>query len=210
LTTCVEDLKYKICIETDNIFCILNNKNKIKCFEKDTNKSNSSNYKKIFVTIDMENFYNNINKINIDMLKIEEELYRIINSSHNNQIAIIKTHMKNFNNNKTILEDYSKYRNKLSDKIISISSKLKAVSIKELELTRQIKDETSANITTNLKQNDIKAEIIKIQDLKKEAMDILIKLKSNYDNYILNFENVLIENIKLLKQVNDNFNQLFQ
>ena len=48
-------------------------------------------------------------------------------------------------------------------------------------------------------------ELKKEQELKKEAISVLNDLKSNYDNFMLMFETILVDNINLMKQISENF-----
>ena len=64
---------------------------------------------------------------------------------------------------------------------------------------------TSYDANNSFKTKKLKNDIIKTQNIKKEAIDILYDLKCTYHNFILEFDNILIENINLLKNVSDNF-----
>jgi len=212
LKGCVSELKYKICIETDNVLCILNNKNKLKCYKlPDNNKNNEDdyiNYKKMYITTNINNFYENIKNINNDVNKLQNKLYDIIDDAHNQQVDIIKIHIKKFNNIKEMLDKYKNYKNKLNNKIESISDKIKQLTKKQKQLESAVKlseNVNSLNVNDNLNDSSTKSELIKIKELKSEAMEILVSLKNSYDNFILNFENVLIENIQLIKKINNNF-----
>ena len=64
---------------------------------------------------------------------------------------------------------------------------------------------SESNIITNRKlQNDLS----ETQNLKKEAIQILNDLLLSYDNFILEFETILVNNIDLLRKVADNFGRI--
>lgn len=217
LKNCVSELKYKICIETDNVLCILNNKNKLKCYKLPENNKNNNdedyiNYKKMYITTNINNFYENIKSINKDLYKLQEKLYNIIDEAHNNQVDIIKIHIKKFNNIKEMLDKYKNHKLKINNKIISISNKILQLSKKQKQLESAVKlsdNVNKFNVNENLNDTTIKSELITVKELKSTAMEILVNLKNSYDNFILNFENVLIENIQLIQKINNNFELIF-
>ncbi len=214
LSNCTFDLKYKICIETDLCFCIINNKNHIKCYSVD--KKIKDETKKMYITIDMENFYESIHKISNDYDKIENNLYKILDTTHSRQVILIKRYLNSFNKISNNIDTIYGKKNKYLSAIHSIKDKIKNIEKKENEILIKLSRETNtvSELKTEYQTNNtiqvkkLKTDAIKIHQMKEEAISILSNLKINYDHFVLEFESTLIDNIDLLKQVADNFEKI--
>jgi hypothetical protein len=222
LKNCTVDIKYKLCIETDECYCIINSKNKIKCFKKKNAKyaldedDEYSNTKKIFISIDMESFYDNINTVYSDCKKVEDELYSILNKSHSSHVDLIKNYMKQFDNIREQISVKYDRRKKYSKAISDLESKIKSLNKREKNAEEDLKLQlptASSLVTFNdaskaFKTKSLNDELEAIAKLKREAISLLNDVKDGYNTFILEFENTLIENIILLKNVSANFKRI--
>lgn len=216
LSNCTYDLKYKICIETELCFCIINGKNHTKCYSVNKKNNDESDTKKMYITIDMENFYESIHKISEDYDKIENNLYRILDKTHSKQVLLIKNYLNSFNNISNNIDIIYNKKNKYLSAIQSMKNKIKNIEKKENEILKNISKDTNnvSDLKTEFQINNtseikkLKTDLLKIQQMKEEALNILSNLKLNYDHFVLEFESTLIDNINLLKQVANNFEKI--
>lgn len=218
LRNCVEDLKYKVCIESNNCFCIIDKDNDITCYSYDM-KREKFNYnsvtkaeKKLYITIELDTFYNHINNVLRDTELLEKNLYSILNKTHTSQVTIIKNYLRKFINIGDMLEVKYSSKDKYMGKIKSIREKIMKIDTKEKELEKELKiinpSTRIPNETTVLKSKKLEADIEELQVMKKEAINILVNLKNSYDNFMLEFETILVDNIELLGKVSSNFEKI--
>ena len=209
LRNCVEDLRYKVCIESNNCVCIINTDNKISCYSYKNTHSVNEKYRRMYITIDLDTFYNSIDSVIRDTEVLEKNLYKILNKTHDKQVSAIKGYLRQFSNIGDLLE--SKYRSgdRYVEKIKSVTVKISKIDKKEKEILEEIKGIKSLISETDIVKNrKLQADLLQTQTLKNEAIEVLDDLKSSYDNFILEFETILVDNIGLLNTVTNNFKRI--
>jgi hypothetical protein len=196
LKSCTENIHYKICIETESYFMIINKKNEIDIYSLE----NIGKNKNIYFVLDLEYFYEKYDNLNLDLNMISKSLYTILDKTHKKQIQLITNHIKDLSSIKNKLE----VRFEKRKEYVIVIEKLNS-NIKQLEDEKEI---LNGKINRNIhKDGLIKLEfqLEKIKELHKNTTEALLYVKNEYTNFILDFDYILSDNLKMFEQIHKNF-----
>lgn len=183
LKYCTQSIGYKLIIFYMNYLCVLDKDESIECFFiKQFNKIHS---RRLLVSVNLELFYENKDRIVQDITDIENGIYRVFDKNQEN-------HIKNLS--------------KLLQEQIHISDYTKSILIKRKEYNNYIEKFNSLLIHLNLSENTITD---KINELNRDTSNnsihsntFIVNQKSKLDdelNQLFNTKNNIIKNIRELR-----------
>lgn len=212
LKVCTNSIKYKLCIITPSGFCTVTRKNNIKCFAVKKGKPTINENKDLCIVIDLENFYDKIDKIHTDTNKVYKHLYDIMGRAHNNQTSIVSARIRQYQNvSKNLIDKYKK-KESYETSIGVINSVMARIKKRENDIIRKIessKREKSGGLISSASKSftvkRLEEDYDKLLQFKDDSIKLLTDTKTDYNNFILDFDYALSDTIRLFNQVTSNF-----
>ena len=211
---CVKNLKYKLSIIYKNYLCSMKD-DSMECYIiKHYPKMDE---KKMYITINLETFYANIDNISNDIITIKSNIYRILNKNHIKhteilnkileQRAVLSLYSDNIYKKK---EEYNIYISEFE----KILAKIKSAEKLNIEKTLKIKEKYA---NTNSLHTDIERshrldacskDLDKINKAKEEVIHNIIDLRIKQEDLTLKIDKILFDNSILLNLIIKNFSEL--
>lgn len=217
LKFCVQNVKYKISILYKNYLCSIKKDDSIQCYI--IKKYNSKKNKKLFITVDLELFYEKMESLILNMSIIKTGIYHILDKNyviHNKiyeRLIKEKNDILSFSNSihlkKIELEKYLKETQEML-KNINFSEKSKLEKIYEI-------NELYKNPALKGLHNDIEKthqlakynkELLDIQKTKGDVIKIIFELKIKKEDIMLNVDKIMFDNNVMVECVLRNFSEL--
>ena len=219
LKFCVQNVKYKIAIIYKNYLCTIRRDDSIECYNiKKFN--NGSGVKKLFVTVDLELFYEKMDSLILNMLSIKKGLYHILDK---NSFTHTRTLQK-------LLEEKNvqvSFYNSISAKKVEYEKYLKEAQ-KMLEVINFSEKSTVENIykineldsrDPGIKglHNDIEKshtlskynkDLTEIEKIKEDVVKTIFELKTKREDTMLNVDKIMFDNNVMVECVMRNFLEL--
>ena len=216
LTTCVKNIKYKLCIFYKNYLCSIRRDNSIECFIiKDFIKY--ENDRRIFIFVDLENLFQNILNISDNIKKVKQGIYKILND---NQIknSIILNNILQQKNSIILCSDqvYKKkielelYIKKLEELLLKVNESEKMVIEKIFKLNEDKNTDVQNDIKNSHLIYNYDKELEKITNVKKEIVKDILNSRIKQENITLEIDKILFDNSVMINIINKNFTKLLQ
>lgn len=213
LKLCTNKIKYKLCIITPSIFCTITRSNDIDCFVVKRGKQTKTDQRELCVIIDLESFYDKIDSIHSDINRVYKNLYTIMGKAHRQQTSIITSRLNQYIDiSKKLTSKYTK-KEKYESVIRSLNDTLIKINRQEKDLIKQIKginkdgplsEATSISFLSKKLDDDYKKLLV----FKEDSIKLLSDIKSDYNNFVLDFDYALFDNNRLLHRVSTNFSKI--
>ena len=106
---CTTKVKYKFAILNDDTLCVINRHNEVNCYRIKNGKGIVPNIidektesiyridQDFYILMDISSFYDKIDQLPKDLLKLYKNFYTIINKAHTKQTALLEHRLKNYN-----------------------------------------------------------------------------------------------------------------
>ncbi len=211
LKLCTKSIKYKFSIFTDFSFCVINRLNKIDCYTVKKSIPSDDTNKELCISIDIENFYENIDTLHNDIINVYKNLYNILGETHLKQHTILNSRLKQYQNISELLRKKYLKKTEYDTTIKKLEFINKQIKIKEQKLTRDLSKLNTDNInitTKSFKRTRLEEDNLKLLEYKASTIKLLSKIKKEYNTFMLDFDFVLFDNIRLLNIVSNNFIKL--
>lgn len=212
---CVQTIKYKLCIVYKNYLCVINIENEIELYQ--IRNYEGEDMRNLYVSIDLENLYNNIATVNSDITNIRNGLYNIFDKNQ-------RKHLTNFERMITEGQSIFMYIEKLNQKKIQYEDYLGKLygmidtinqSEKEkLEMIQGIRDEydSKGGIHTDIQKSHIvakyEAEITEIKSTKHKIVKNIFNIRNKLDDMVLYTDKVFFDNLVMIDAIIKNINSL--
>lgn len=206
----VENLKYKISITHKNFMCSIKRDNTIECY---TVKKLHSGEQKMYISIDLENFYENIDNIVPHIQNIQTQLFTILENNDNSMISHIQYLLKQTSLSKmTFFNKKKQYDKQITDEYKKLET-LNAGEKKILENIQIVNSQSNPNnIYKDMEKSSymmrLNTELENIRRKKQSIISNLIKLRTLKQNISLVIDNITFNNSVMLTKINDNFDTL--
>lgn len=201
LSVPLSDVKYKMCIISDCCICCINRIGEVECYAIKRSNPLSVDPKNMYITIDLENFYDCVDDIPKDTERVYRHIHSMINETHKKQSDIISSRFKQYGSIAGVIsQKYSKrvqYEESIK-KLTNVVSKC-SKQLKELEHQRE---KSSSNVFLSSK---IDSDYAKITDIYTKSVDTLKDLKQTYTDFLLQFDYCMFDTIRLLNCITQNF-----
>jgi hypothetical protein len=214
LKLCVQNIKYKICISYKNYLCCIKRDNEIESYCIKHFPKNKE--RKIYICIDLENFYSKISYLSKDLYSVKKGIYKIINQNQEKNIRVLNMILEQKNTLTTNFEiiknkklEIDNYLNTLEELFKKINESEKQVIDKILKINIKFENSLNKDLNNDIQrshelsvENKKMEEILKVKD---ELIKDICKLKIKKQNILLLIDKILFDNSIMLNTVNNNF-----
>lgn len=212
LKFCTNNIKYKLCIVTPSSFCTITRQNGIECFAVKRGRPQKNEDKDLCIVIDLENFYDKVDNIHSDITRVYKNLYDILGRAHLKQTTVLSARVRQYQQLSTTLIEKYKKKEKYEKSITSLNEVLSKIGKQESTLRKQLKELTnekggSLSLSTNksFRIKSIEDDHDKLLKFKEDSIKLLTDIKSEYNNFVLDFDYSLFDSIRLFNQITSNF-----
>ena len=212
LKYCTNNIKYKLCIVTSSSFCTINRNNNTECYAVKKGKPVTNEDKELCIIIDLENFYDKVDNIHTDINRVYKNLYDIMGRAHKKQTAIISSRLRQYQALSDNLSKRYKLKEKYEESIKSINNTLAKIKRQEKDLKKQISNTTNntdnsliASTTRSFTAKKLEEDYNKLLQFKDESVNLLSDIKTEYNNFVLDFDYALFSSIRLFNHMTTNF-----
>lgn len=222
---CVQASRYKLGIGYTNILGIIRRDDSIECYEVEGIRRNHdvNAYKnKLYVIIDLDMLYENLNSIDDDISKIRNGVYNILDKSRD---ILIKHFERITSSLSNIMDVISKIGNKREEFILhndKLRHMIQSLDRAELKATTSLNDLYSKkgidgsgqyksmqnDITKAHSRKKLEDELEHISNMKKEVYLFSNDTKSDMDNFMLVSDRGLFDSIVMLNNVSKNLEEI--
>ena len=217
LKFCIQNVKYKIAILYKNYLCTIKRDDSIECFL--IKKINNANCKKLYITVDLELFYNKMDSLIINISTIKKGLYHILEKNYYTHNQIFQ---KLLNDKQDILSysDYAykkqrEYQIHLTDStqmLESINTSEKVTLQKIFNANKEYNNKEIKGLNNDIEKshllNNLNKELYEIQKIKEDIVKTIFELKTKTDNIIINMDKIMFDNNVMIEAVLRNFRDL--
>lgn len=212
LKTCTNNIKYKLCILSDCCLCTITRLNTIECYAVKGCIPSEKLSKDLLISIDLESFHNKMETVHLDITKVYKNLYMVLNKAHDRQSSVIDSRLRQYIGvQESIKKTYAK-KIKFEEAIETMEKDLRSLKLQELVLIKKIdnvrnQNDTHMSKTANKSFNldHLNNEYTKLLELKDETVVWLSKMKKDFNDFLLVFDQVTFDNIILFSKASDNF-----
>lgn len=220
---CTSKSPYKFSILSNETLCVINRHNSVDNYLVRDSKNiisniidNSTNIittidHDFYIIIDLPSFYDKINNVPDDILKIQKTFYGIISKIHTTQTKIAQ-HKLQYSQfylaglNSTYIQ---------KSKLLTEIDKLNAIITLSLDKERQLYDtivilKTAATNSTSTSTGDSdrvfkikknEEELKKTREVKKKTAELLTEIKRKWNNFLLNYDTAIFKSCESLATI---------
>jgi hypothetical protein len=214
---CVKNVKYKIAIIYKNYLCSIKRDDEIEYYMIKNYKI--KNTRQLYITTDLELFYEKNDILSDNMNTIQIGLYHILEK---NQIVHTRTLNKLMEDKNDIMKvseniynktkDYDKYIKEMEDMLVIINNSEKKYLKNIYESNEKYNDVTTTRLYNDIEKSHSNAhfehELEKIQKIKEDIIKTLFDLKVKKENSILLIDQLMFDNNVMLEAIIRNFGKL--
>jgi hypothetical protein len=186
LSLLVQDLRYKMCILTDNhIFCTEDD-DIINCYQVPTTSNEN-----IVVIIDLEYFYKKILTVTEDVITIKKTIYDLINKHHLECFTDIKSLIVSLQTTFSSVESIALKQQKIDSNINKTKSLLETLQTQLDDFLKQYSkmDETNEEIYVHEKKR-LETKIQQSEEVKQKLLNYILTLIEEKDKLFLTIDHV--------------------
>ena len=218
LRFCVQNVKYKIAIIYKNFLCAIKRDDTIECYV--IKKYPEKNYKKLYVTTDLEMLYEKMDSLMLNMNTIRKGLYHILDKNHFTHTRTLqrlieeKNDIMRFSDRSYVKKmEYEKYLKEAVEMLeaIKVSEKEKLAHIYELnEKYRDpgLRTGLHNDIDRTHQLSNLEGELADIQKIKEDIVKTIFDLKAKRENTMLMVDKIMFDNNVMIECVIRNFAKL--
>ena len=202
----VMQTKYNICITYKHYFAILDDDIMI-FMVKNMSPEECSRTRQLMVVVDLEVFYNKLDRINNEVFKIKSSINKILDINYNKNINNINFMM---DKSALVINRFNELYNKklhLNQLETNFDELYKSVNLSERKIIEKI------TILKDTEGNDDKIEKYKediksLEDSKIEILSNIARVNEKKDNIALTLDKILFDNIVMFNSIIKNFELL--
>lgn len=214
LRFCVQNVKYKIAIIYKNYLCTLKRDDSIECYtiKKYPGKDN----KQIYVTVDLELFYEKMDSLMLNIKTIGKELYHILDKNYFTHTRNLQKLLEEKNDimgfsdkaykNKLKYQSYLRESNEMFDEI---NKSEKKIIEKIYEINEQYNNPGLKGLHNDIEKSHyiskLNNDLSSIQKIKEDVMKTIFDLKSKRDDTMLTVDKIMFDNSVMLDAIFRNF-----
>ena len=214
---CVQNIKYKLTIVYRNYLCSITKDNELDCFL-------ILNYpridqRKLYIYIDLKTLYVKMDTFVNDIRTVKDGIYKLLNQ---NQIKHTKVLNDMLEQKITILQyservqikkdELSVYIREFENLLVNLTENEKSLYEKLDKVRGKNSDYGIKGLHDDIEKSHLsahyEAELEKIQGVKQEIIDNIIKLKTEQENITLKMDKILFDNSIMINEISKNFLKL--
>ena len=215
LKFCVQSINYKLLVVFKNYMCVINRHNEIDLYQIKGYDGDDSRV--LHVMIDLENLYDSINTVSLDISTIRKGVYNIFEKNQRKQIVsferllsegqTIFSFIQNFTTKKTQYEEYLQKLYGMNDTVRDSEKELiqKIADIRENNSSRSgIHSDIQASHTIS----KYEAELNSLKTTKHKIIKNIFNIRNKLDDMILHTDKVFFDNVVMFDTIIKNINSL--
>lgn len=226
--SCTSKLKYKFAILTEDVLCVINRHNDTETYIVKNGRGVVPNIldtktdtvtvidHELYVMIDLPSFYEKINRVPGDIIKLYRNFYSTLTRAHTKQTAHTEHRFKNYQFIISKMVEMYGQKSKLLGLMDNLISSLEKSLQKEqqiMETMTILKENSAATTMASDKERTLKLtkqeqELNRIREVKKKTAEMLQEMKRKYHSFVVTFDSVATETTRNLKQIEDNLKLL--
>ena len=199
--------KYNVCLTYKQYFGIIYKDEVIMFMVKNLNEDIYSKFRQLNITVDLELFYDKIDRINPEITKIKSSIDKILDINYNKNISNIKFMM---NKSGDIINKFNELyhtKTRLSELEYNFEALFKSAYDSEKRLVEKISLLKESN--GNEEQIMILKDKIKTLEMSKmEVLNNISTVSERKDNITLTLDKILFDNIVMFNSIIKNFELL--
>lgn len=216
LKFCVQSIGYKLVILYMNYICVLDRDDTIECFlVKQFPKIFS---RRMLVSIDLELFYENMDRLEQDISDIENGIYRVFDKNQENHIRNLAKLLED----QIYITEYTKKiykkRKEYSEYIIQFNTLLLHLNLSEKSILEKIDmlgislDNSSKNIHSNTniihQKTKLEDELFNLYNVKNNILKNVRELRNRQEDMLLKVDKIMFDNLVMMATIMKNINIL--
>lgn len=207
LKLCVQNIVYKICIINNNImYCITRNNDiqlyQIKNIDIAIDKTVHTN--DFMVSIDLDEFYKNIKRIDVDIKTVKLSIMKILDKNQDRHIKNMRNMVEKTKYIYTLSDKIHTKKIKIKEYIYSLEKLLDELNVGENEIVRSLGTLKNNHREINIKgmYDDINNSLIisryenklsQLKELRQNIIEMLDNVTNQYHNLSLIVDNILFD-----------------
>lgn len=209
LRLAVKNLRYKVCIAFKHYLCCIRKDDTLEGFI--VKKLQESSDRKLFVKLDIEALYDNINTLSVDIRTVREGIYSMLNRNQTRHMINLQKLVLNAGKVSVLSEAINTKRTRLADNLTKLESMMVRISESEksarerLINARSSPGSSSTSFHSDLERTQMIArhetELTEIQRTKQEIIKNILGLKVKHENLLLRTDKILFDNIVMIDEV---------
>lgn len=217
LRFCVQNVKYKIAIIYKHFLCAIKRDDSIECFA--IKKYRGKEYKKLFVTADLELVYEKMDSLLLNMGTIRKGLYHILDKNHFTHSRTLqrlleeKSNIVEFSDNAYAKKvQYEKHLKEASDMLEAMNKSEKNILCQIYEINEKYNNPNLKGLHNDIekshKVSKLNTELNDIQKIKEDLVKTIFELKTKREDTMLTVDKIMFDNSVMLECVLRNFKEL--
>ena len=207
---CVQNVKYKIAINYKNFLCSIKRDDTVECYS--IANYSMKNYKKLYITVDLELLYEKIESVLLNMKTIREGIYNILGNNQFNHTKMInklieeKTNILELCNNTYINKNKYDHYIKESTEILGFISNAEKGILKNIyETNEKYKNKSLQGLNNDIDKSHhiskLNEELTSVRKIKEEIVNTIFELKIKKDNTVLTIDKIMFDNSVMLDSI---------
>jgi hypothetical protein len=207
---CVQNVKYKIAINYKNFLCSIKRDDTVECYS--IANYSMKNYKKLYITVDLELLYEKIDSVLLNMKTIKEGIYNILGNNQFNHTKMInklieeKTNILELCNNTYINKNKYDHYIKESTEILGFISNAEKGILKNIyETNEKYKNKSLQGLNNDIDKSHhiskLNEELTSVRKIKEEIVNTIFELKIKKDNTVLTIDKIMFDNSVMLDSI---------
>lgn len=217
LRFCVQNVKYKIAIMYKHYLCTIKRDDSIDCFS--IKKMRCKEYKKLFITTDLELLYEKMDSLVLNMGTIRKGLYHILDKNHFSHTRTLqrlldeKTSIIKLSDNAYSKKvEYEKFLKESTDMLDIINKSEKNIFKQIYELNEKYNNPTLKGLHNDIERSHqltkLDGELNEIQKIKEDIVKTIFDLKIKREDTMLTVDKIMFDNNVMVECVLKNFTDL--
>lgn len=213
----VQNVKYKIAIMYKHYLCCIKRDDSIECFS--IKKYGGKDCKKLFITTDLELFYDNMDSLILNIATIRDGLYHILDKNH---FTHSKTLQRLLDDKKVIFDfsdkayakkvEYEKYIKEAIDMMEVIKKSEKNILEQIYEINEKYSDSGLKGLHNDIEKSHqlskLDASLKDVQKIKEDIVKTIFDLKLKREDTMLKVDKIMFDNNVMVECVLRNFTEL--
>lgn len=214
LKYCVQSIGYKLIIFYMNYICVLDRDDTIECFF--IKKFTKIHSRRLLISIDLELFYENMDRLEQDINDVEAGIYRVFDKNQESHIKNLSKLLEEQIHITQYTKNIIQKRREYTDYIYKFNSLLSHLNLSEKSLIEKIEnlnlEHTSNNIYTNSgiihQKSKLEDELTSLNNVKNNILKNIRDIKNRQEDMLLKVDKIMFDNLVMMASIMKNIDTL--
>lgn len=220
---CTAHIKYKFSILSNSTLCVINRHNDVECYlikDGGTLVQNIIDTKtdyvvpiahEFYITIDLPSFYEKINQVPDDLIKVHRNFYATLGRAHTKHTVLVEHRFKNYQSIITkLMCEYTK-NSKYLDLMNTLTETLERsiqqedVIVEKMKIISEQTKDGGSTVTKDteksFKLSKQEQDLQRVREVKLKTGKLLHEIKTRYHSFLLKFDSALTDTCINLKHI---------